>query len=156
MAEIFSIALAGLVAFLFNWLHWRLVRRRNALNSIGRHLDILAKELETNAITYWLSDFKSIPNGQVKQTSLEISIKGSFIRLPKLVTEFTSRASYLKDKQIEISKVSRKSWILFDLITGHDFESENKGTNIALSSTISKNCNYLRASIAIIIDGHGE
>jgi hypothetical protein len=145
---IFVAILGALSAFLFNYFHWRIVRKTDKLYNVGSELKDLIKDLEDEALRYWVSSYASSRKEDVSIS--EISIK-SMIRQVELQTKTLIELSGEKKLNSKKEKIENFPSEIFDLITGGDFESKSRVPSNVTAMKVAKKCSDARANIASVI-----
>ncbi len=143
------VALVGaLSAFLFNHIHWRVVRKINNSYSTGAELVELIQELELEALKYWVSSYD-------RNTKEEISI--SEIKIKSIIRQINTQTMTLIEIINNRKIKAKKDQIyifpseIYDLVTGGDFESKSRKSSKRRAMRIAKRCSDARANISSII-----
>jgi len=145
---VFVAILGAFSAYLFNYFHWRMVRKKDNVNNIGMELIGLIEELEETALRYWIRPYD-------KDQKEEILVDE--IRIKTIVRQIDKQAKILK--KINNSKMGRneKECIeqfppkIFDIVTGGDFESKKRKSSKGRAMKISKSCSDVKSNIRSIV-----
>lgn len=132
-------------AYLFNYFHWRMVRRKDKLSGIFFAFNSLIKEFESIAIEYWLIDYNAKQMQHLNM--LEVSIK-SRVRLINRYTRLLRSKKLTPVYNVSIlDKIENFGDAVFDLATGGEFESKNRVSSKSTAIKISNLCSDIRAQI---------
>lgn len=145
-AQIILSALAGaLAAYLFTVYHTKSNREAENFSSVIDGLKENLKELETNAVAYWLES--STKPKSSKEIGLELKIKGllAVIRRMSKVAQKPLKKRGLVNLADALEIFHDE---MFDKITGGDFESTSREKSEEIASNISSECSNMIARIS--------
>jgi hypothetical protein len=156
LEALFLLILAGLTAFSFNYLHWRLQEKNKCiLSTASTVLDYLV-QIEEQSISYWsMSCFSTEPiiHHLTSKKILEIRIKSLLKISRKVILQLTSNEL----KSISISEklfLNNFSSEIFDLVTGDTFEDEDIEPDLIKCAKISNKVNNAKALALKIINSN--
>jgi len=130
----FFIALIGSsTAFIFNWLHWRIIREHEHASAISNALVNSIKDFEDASMQYWLNGCNR--NDQL----LEIKMKSLHqnIRTNSRILKNARKGKRYIDSHNKIDIFVNK---VFDLATGGDFESNTREKDKLRAAKVSTQC----------------
>ena len=145
---VFVALIGALSAYLFNFLHWKIVRKTNKLYGSGVELIELIQRLESEALKYWISSYDDSKKEEI--LIAEISIK-SIIR--RIDVQTRALVTLLGDNRMKGKKqqISGFPYDIYDLVTGGDFESKARSSSKRKAMKISKQCSDARSNVSSII-----
>lgn len=145
---LFVVFIGAFSAYIFNFLHWKMVDKRNKLSKIGESLNILIKDLEVCAIEYWTKDYNELEQHQINV--LEISLKSRLLLIPKYILILNAELAGLDRKKhtLTTNKLTEFGCQIFDLVTGGEFESKQRKASKSKAMRISSQCSNVRAKIS--------
>lgn len=120
-------------AFVFNFIHWKIVEKNKSLSSLCKLSTSFITELENHCLNYWLSE----NNREQKRLELEIVSMCSVVR--SLVIELNAKSGAKKARS-ELQSLENFTIQIFDTATGGSFESSNRSVDNARAAKISKLC----------------
>jgi len=141
---VFVTVIGASSAYLFNYFHWRMVTKREAISESHTALVNLICKLESTSMKYWLRDYDE-KNRSIEQES-EILIKTNI----HLITEHAQGIIKKQGNILSTStilKLKRFPVEIFDVATGDDFESREKKASKNKASKISRLCLDIRTSL---------
>lgn len=130
----FFIALIGSsTAFIFNWLHWRMIRKHEYISVISNALVDSIKDFEDTSMQYWLNEYNGNDHLlEIKMKSLHQNIR----TYSKILKDSRPGKRYI-DSHDKIYGFVNK---VFDLATGGDFESNMREMDKLRATKVSTQC----------------
>lgn len=145
---IFVAFIGALSAYLFNHLHWRIVRKTNKSYSTGTDLIDLIQKLEEEALKYWVSSYNSSKKEEILVS--EITIKSMIRQIhsqTKVLVNIVDKKKIIHKKK----QINNFPYEIYDLVTGGEFESRSRNPSKRKAMRIAKRCSDARANISSII-----
>lgn len=141
---VFLAIIGAFSAFCFNYLHWKMVSRRERTQALGVALSSLIEDLEKLAVEYWTQDYSSTSQHQNQIT--EVHLKSKLRLVPRYVD------LYVRDLRPTAEKTSKRKLKefpseIFDLVTGDEFESKSRNASKQKASKITFQCSDIRVVI---------
>ncbi len=130
-------------AFMFNVLHLDSAERSKKIENLASIVVNNIIELESKAVSYWLTHADSANNGL---KSLEIELKSRCFINQKLIYNFLTilPGDVPLAIRVQLTKFSEE---IFDLATGGDFESCQRKNNPKLALKLSRKCTMARINL---------
>lgn len=141
---IFIAFIGAFSAFLFNYLNWKIIKKKESILKTCSSINQFIDELEKTSIDYWVEDYKE--NNKIKITCSEITIKSRLRLINKYIDILLSES----EKSLgEYAKTNIKKFIndVYDIITGGDFESKSRKASNQIANKISIKCSDMRATL---------
>lgn len=139
------VALVGAFsAYIFNFLHWKMVEKKQKLSKVCKAMTSLINDLEKTSVGYWLQDYDKVNHLQLQ--AIEISIKSKI----RLISKYTKIIKpYLNNKNLAAYKQKLEDFEsdIFDWTTGDDFESTSRKASKNTAMKISKLCADIKSTI---------
>ena len=141
---IFVVVVGASSAYGFNYLHWRMVEKRQEISGARMALSTLISDLESAAVNYWLRDYSEKDRLELQAAEILIKTKIPLIsNYTKLITpRLGSNISASKKQKFEDFPLE-----IYDLVTGDGFESVSKKPSKPKALKISKLCLSMKATI---------
>lgn len=128
---------SAISAYGFNYLHWHQTEKKKNKLSVVSSLSILIREFEDLSLKYWLSDATD------DDPELCIKIKCRHLLINRYVNQYIQLFSGSEHAQI----VSLFSNLIYDKVTGDDFESRSRVRSISKATSIAKLCSDVAARL---------
>jgi hypothetical protein len=139
------VVVGALSAWLFNYLHWKVVRKTDQKTKVADGLVSLLGELEPVAIKYWLEDFDIQKQSSIEVDEIKLkSILKLFASQVGLLNEIIGERSPQKPLGLVLEQSANK---LFDVVTGGDFETHSRKRSKFTASKISNLCAQTKMKI---------
>ncbi|MFP1827480.1 hypothetical protein [Lonsdalea quercina] len=137
ITAIISTFFAATASFVYNWLHWRMVNKKDRCLKVVESLVEIVAELRSDSVNYWLKNYSHRESKDVFDE--EMRIKSSLKIINSSIDDYLSRVPKRDRKKIE-SPIRSYHNELFDIITGGDFESQERKVDKAKAAQISNKC----------------
>lgn len=138
-------AISGAIsAFLFNFFHWKLESKRNAVAEAALSLKEVVLDFESIAIKYWLTDYKE--EELIECQISEIKMK-SFLKLIIKYSRLLSGLSLNSRGKEIVKSIEGFSDSIFDRTTGGAFESASRKASKGRAAKIANDCAKARAEL---------
>ena len=131
-------------AYFFTHKHWGQVSSRDAVAKKALALCVLIDEIEEISLPYWVAG--SAVDESRTQTIAEIKIKSKVPLSVKLISEFLEEPALSADGPA-ITSLALFSDVIYELVTGGDFEGRGRLENPRKAMRIAKLCSKTKASI---------
>ncbi|MCC7219320.1 MAG: hypothetical protein IT490_01145 [Candidatus Contendobacter sp.] len=148
-AAIFIAVIGAFTAYVFNFFHWRMVRKKHYFGRIADILNIHIHELERLAVRYWVSCYEEHEKQSIEID--EISIKAKL----RLISRYTKKLGPLLDvsRYRELAdELSSFSQDIFDEASGGDFESSRRKEDPKRAQIVSRLCADMQAKLVFLED----
>ncbi|MDK1705311.1 hypothetical protein OSR40_016360 [Serratia rubidaea] len=139
-----TVACSTTAAFIYNKLHWwSVTSRESRIKTAESIIDILLV-LEEISVDYWIKNYSK--KNADDNTKCEIKIKSCLNLINTLIPSLVSKIP--RRKRGYYKKLFRDYHEdLFDLITGDDFESSSRKSNLIKADKISNRCLKFRVGL---------
>lgn len=140
----FVAVVGALSAYIFNYLHWKMVEKKQKLSKVSEVMAALITELEKLSVDYWIEGYDEDKRLQIQ--AVEVSIKSKL----RLISRYTKIiAPYLKNKQATSNKQKLEDFEsdIFDWASGDDFESTGRKASKATAMKVSNLCADIKSTI---------
>lgn len=143
--------LTGLVvasaAFIYNKIHWASVKKRERKIKKAETIIELVTTLDELAVDYWVRNYaKKLSRDNTK---CEIKIKSHLGLINTLIPSLCEDVGFRQRKKTKINLIGYHSE-LYDIITGDDFESTSRKSDVTKASKIANKCLKLRVELVNI------
>jgi len=137
-------------AYLFNYFHWKTVKRNEHLSLMCSDLRVLISDLESISVMYWLRDYDELE--KYENHISEINIKSYLKLIRENIRNLSNELNELNTFKLEqLNKgLNNFSSEIYDLITGDDFESLNRKAQKNKAHQISYRCSIIKSKISTI------
>ncbi|ELY3756176.1 hypothetical protein ACX4ER_000943 [Cronobacter dublinensis] len=147
ITALISTACAATAAFIYNKIHWHSVIKRENKTKLLESISDVVSELRVDAINYWLRGYSKKAAKSLLEE--EMRIKASLSIINSTIPIYVSKLSSRSQKNIE-PKLRAFHDELFDIITGDDFESQNRKQDKSKVALISTKCVAFRVMLSTI------
>lgn len=132
-------------AYLFNLLHWKMVERKRIESRIYEALVALIEDLESMSIKYWVQDYKVQEKEEIY--AVEVALKSKIRLITHLIRDVKLKLKSNKKNSI-IHNLDEFHLVIFDLVTGDQFESKTRKASKTRAMKISFRCSDIKAKIS--------
>jgi uncharacterized membrane protein YgaE (UPF0421/DUF939 family) len=140
--------IAGLVAFGFNHLHWKMKSRQSEVAHMVERILAQISILEEMGVAYWLEGFSTEQTAQHQAN--EIRIKSAFRLMLRYLDLLGSICRKNSKHNVAMKSLNKINGNLYDVITGADFESSNRLPCKPTAAKISRKCADAKGEISKI------
>ncbi|CAI1056738.1 Uncharacterised protein [Serratia quinivorans] len=131
-------------AFIYNKLHWKAVTARESRIKAAESIIELLIVLDEIAVDYWIKNYSKRYSRD--NTKCEIKIKSCLMLINTLIPSLVLKIN--KGEQLFYkNKFEGYHEELFDLITGDDFETTSRKSNLTKAAKISNRCLQFRVEL---------
>ncbi|HGM5168667.1 TPA: hypothetical protein ACKPZB_005102 [Serratia marcescens] len=142
-----TVACSSTAAFIYNKLHWRAVTARESRIKTAESIIELLIILDEISVDYWVKNYSKRYSRD--NTKCEIKIKSCLMLINTLIPSLISKVARRKKDSYKVT-LERYHEELFDLITGDDFESTSRKSNLTKAAKISNRCLQFRVELVNI------